>query len=133
MAKSFNGLRLVLSWSESVRLHFLPTYTVLFYSFLMPWVRKIFLLFSALAGELFYPSLLPLPARGCVTVGRPRGVGETSLAAARNTLSYCLTQCQQKHEHEGLGLQTLNGVKLSTAPAEMIALRVVEGNCSSLD
>lgn len=68
-----------------------------------------------------------------MTVGWPRDVGETSLAAARNALSYFLTQCQQKHEHEGLGLQMLNGVKLSAAPAEMIALRVVGGNCSSSD
>lgn len=67
----------MLSWYEPVRLHFLPTHTVLFYSFLMPWVRKSFLLLSALAGELFYLSLSALPAQGGLAGSwqLPAGIG----------------------------------------------------------
>lgn len=67
----------MLSWYEPVRLHFLPTHIVLFYSFLMPWVRISFFLLSAAAGELFYLSLAVLlgrearPAAPCWHWGSP--------------------------------------------------------------
>lgn len=105
----------------------------------MPWVRKSFLLLSALAGEPFYLSLPALPAQGglagssVLAQGQPRGVGGTRAPAARNPLGCRLTRCRRGQEHKGLGLQTLNGVKLYAAPAEMIAPLVVEENCTRME
>lgn len=53
--------------------------------------------------------------------------------AAGNALSCLLTWYWQGHKRKGLGLQALNEVKLYSASAEMIALLVVEGNCSRSD
>lgn len=54
-------------------------------------------------------------------------------AAVGKALGCCLTWGLQGHKHKGLGLLTLNGVKRCSAPADTIALLVVEGNCSRLE
>lgn len=114
MANPFNGQRSVLSSYEPVRLHFLPTHIVLFYSFLMPWVRMSFLLLSASAGELFYLWLAALPGRGAWPAA-PAGSGAAPHCACGDEngkkCTGLLSRCEQGQNHTGLGLQALNGVK----------------------
>lgn len=102
----------------------------------MPWVRISFLSFSAAAGELFYLLLAVLvgreawPAAPCWHWGSPTVWGDENGSSKK--CSGLLTRCGQGQNRTGLGLQTLNGVKLPTAAAEMIAPLVVQGNCCRL-
>lgn len=109
IAKSVNGLRLVLSWPKPVRLHFPPTHTVLFYSFLMPRVSRSFLLFSALAGELLHPSL----SGNARPWGSPTvWVGWAEPGRSTKCSWLLLDPGSAEAWAWGSGLQTLNGVKL---------------------
>lgn len=97
-----------------------------------------------LAFSFDWRTILSLPPSSPCTgrLGRqlPAGTGAapwrgggTRSPTAKNPLGCRLTRCRRGQEHKGLGLQTLNGVKLYAAPAEMIAPLVVEENCTRLD
>lgn len=91
-----------------------------------------------LENHFISPSQLSLhreawPAAPCWHRGSPVAWGGTRAPAARNPLGCRLTRCRRGQEHKGLGLQTLNGVKLYAAPAEMIAPLVVEENCTRME
>lgn len=99
----------MLSWPKPVRLHFPPTRSVLFYSFLMPWVSRSFLLFAALAGELLHPSL----SGGAQPWGSPAAwVGWAEPDCSTNCSWLLLDPGSAEAWARGSGLQMLNGVKL---------------------